>query len=279
MTENHTNRQSVHARGGWSYEEIDTLFQEARLACENGKPIKSVFDKVAMLTGRKPNSIRNYYYLKLKENEDFGKTTFVPFEKDEVEDLIRAMLRGQAEGKSVRGIASEMGGGDKKKMLRYQNKYRSMLRNNPDQIRAIMGQMQGEGLPCADPFSCRRRQGRRAPKDVSEVISGLLGNLSKLGKDGEQILSGINNIFAAALEERGEVAADLQMASRLAELEQAKKALTYELSKVSAQNSELEKKLSTLAALNRGFVKMGGMERISGLTEYISAIERCIGSL
>ena len=53
-----------------------------------------------MLTGRKPNSIRNYYYLKLKENEDFGKTTFVPFEKDEVEDLIRAMLRGQAEASS-----------------------------------------------------------------------------------------------------------------------------------------------------------------------------------
>ena len=71
----------------------------------------------------------------------------------------------------------------------------------------------------------------------------------------------------------------MQMTSRLAELEQAKKALTYELSKVSVQNSELEKKLSTLAALNRGFVKMGGMERISGLTEYISAIERCISSL
>ncbi len=54
-----------------------------------------------------------------------------PLVKEELRTLVETMLLGQAEGKSVRSIAFALGKGDKKSMLRYQNKYRGLLRSNP----------------------------------------------------------------------------------------------------------------------------------------------------
>ena len=101
-----------------------------------------MFDRVASITGRKPNSIRNYYYLKIKEEGSPLSTTFIPFPKEETEELIHDMLKGQAEGRSVRSMAMEMGGGDKKLMLRYQNKYRSTIKNNEELTRSVMERME-----------------------------------------------------------------------------------------------------------------------------------------
>ena len=176
----------LHPRGGWSPEETDMLFQEVAAAEGNGNSIKSVFDKVAEATGRKPNSIRNYYYLKIKENSELARTSFVPFTDDEVDQLLRTMLRLQADGRSVRGIAMELGGGDKKAMLRYQNKYRSIVRTDPQHVRAIMAELKQEGAACIDPFRRRHRS-----KDLSAIISELLENLSRAEIDPEPLFSGL----------------------------------------------------------------------------------------
>jgi len=286
-TEN-TKRENIHARGGWSYEETDTLFREAREAGKDGRPIKYVFDKVAMLTGRKPNSIRNYYYLKLKESDELGKTTFVPFEEDEVHNLIRTMLVEQARGKSVRSIAFEMGGGDKKAMLRFQNKYRSMIRNKPEYIRQIMAELKEEGKECVNPFIGRRKRGQqRRNRDISEVAMEFIGNLSRVGKDGEAVVNSLNNIFSSMVsgyfegEDADVSQLKVQRSSLMEQVEQLtaiKKQLTSELTKQISLNSELEKRLSTLESLNRGFISLAGMEKISGLSEYVTAISKCINN-
>ena len=171
----------IRAAGGWTEEETEQLFEEARKAGEQGRPVKSVFAQIAALTGRKPNSIRNYYYLKLKENSSLAKAAFVPFEEEEVEMLLRKMLTAQAQGRSVRSVASEMGDGDEKAMLRYQNKYRSTLRNNPEMVRKVLMQLRSEGAEAFDPFEKKMSDSKelaaalgRAGVDGNAIVSNLL---------------------------------------------------------------------------------------------------------
>ena len=52
----------IISHNGWRDEEDTLLFNEIRKVRSEGKPLRAAFDSVAMLTGRKPNSVRNYYY-------------------------------------------------------------------------------------------------------------------------------------------------------------------------------------------------------------------------
>lgn len=149
-------RMERATRSGWSDAEEKLLFEHAKLARENGQPLKSVFDEVAVQTGRKPNSIRNYYYAKVKEGAcegaAFHSAAFVPFKESEVRELMRTVLAAQARGMSVRACTLNMGGGDTKKMLRYQNKYRAVIKSDPALVREIILELEAEGSPAFDPY-------------------------------------------------------------------------------------------------------------------------------
>ena len=54
--------QARVGRSGWSDEETRALMDAAHRARAAGRPLREVFDAAAFRTGRKPNSIRNYYY-------------------------------------------------------------------------------------------------------------------------------------------------------------------------------------------------------------------------
>ena len=249
------NSTRLHPRGGWSPEETDMLFQEIAAAEKSGASIKSVFDKVADATGRKPNSIRNYYYLKIKENADLAHTSFVPFTEDETDQLLRTMLRLQADGRSVRGIAMELGGGDKKAMLRYQNKYRSVIRTDPAHVRAVMAELRQEGAACIDPFVRRHK-----PRDLSAIISELLENLSQSGVDPEPLFLGLLNLS------RRNTAGDARSEQLMTELSRARR-----------ENMELRERYGTLSAVSQSFIEKNGVERIAGMNDYIAEISRILG--
>lgn len=219
----------IRAAGGWTEEETEQLFEEARKAGEQGRPVKSVFAQIAALTGRKPNSIRNYYYLKLKENSSLAKAAFVPFEEEEVEMLLRKMLTAQAQGRSVRSVASEMGDGDEKAMLRYQNKYRSTLRNNPEMVRKVLMQLRSEGAEAFDPFE-------KKMSDSKELAAAL----GRAGVDGNAIVSNLLKLSRKAVRQ-----AD------------------------STRTAELEEKLARLTEINNRFLAMTRLERISAMGEYV----------
>ncbi len=144
------------ARPGWSEAEEEMLFERAKRARERGQPLKSVFDEVAMQTGRKPNSIRNYYYARVKEGmcegASFHSAAFVPFTDEEVRALMRTVLSAQARGMSVRACTLNMGEGDTRKMLRYQNKYRAVVKSDPALVREIILELEAEGIPAFDPY-------------------------------------------------------------------------------------------------------------------------------
>ena len=138
---------------GWSEEENKLLWETADEAQLKGLPLKQVFDRIAEQTGRRPNSIRNYYYAQVRqrEGEQAHAPRFVPFAEDEVEALVEQVLRARAQGHSVRSCLQEMSGGDHSLMLRYQNKYRSVLKNRPELIQKIMDRLHEEGVDCPQP--------------------------------------------------------------------------------------------------------------------------------
>lgn len=226
----------IRAAGGWTEEETTQLFEEARRADEEGRPVKSVFAQIAAITGRKPNSIRNYYYLKLKENSSLAKAAFVPFEDEEVESLLRTMLTAQAKGRSVRSVANELGNGDQKAMLRYQNKYRSTLRNNPELVRQVLSQLRSEGAEAFDPFE-------KKPSDSKELSAAL----SKAGVDGNAL---VNNLLKLS-----------RKASRQSE---------------GAKIAALEAKLNKITEINSRFIELSRLERISELSDYVRDLKTAL---
>lgn len=189
-------------RAGWSREETELLFWETDRAAAAGQPVKQAFEAVAQKTGRQPNSIRNYYYMKLREEPGRAKAAFVPFGEKELRMLAEAMLIGRAEGKSVRSIALQLGNGEKKAMLRYQNKYRGLMRANPGYLQNVLRELQAEGRLASGVTLATKR--RKRPS-VEQTLAELADNLAQLGKDGEAVLYGLNNIISlAAAQKEGE---------------------------------------------------------------------------
>ncbi len=148
---------TVHmARNGWSEAEAALLADAVRQADATGASLRSVFEETGRRLSRKPNSVRNFYYLQLRPREENGKSRAVPFVtfgEAEVHWLVKEVLLGKSRGKSVRACVLEMAGGDRTAMLRYQNKYRAVLKKRPELILQVRQELEREGYACPDPVA------------------------------------------------------------------------------------------------------------------------------
>lgn len=126
---------------GFSKEETELIVQEAIEATKNGNSLTSVFERVALKTKRAKGSIRNYYYNIIKDQDKKNElmksfqdisslkaTKPEGFSKADEEQLLKSINDGKKQGKSVRRIIYELSGGNEKIALRYQNKYRNILK-------------------------------------------------------------------------------------------------------------------------------------------------------
>ena len=140
-------------RTGWSERENQLLWETADEAQQQGLPLKAVFEQIAQATGRRPNSIRNYYYAQVRNREDGHPhaARFVPFTQEEVDWLMEQVLTARAAGQSVRSCLQKLSGGDHSLMLRYQNKYRAVIKSRPDYVRELVEKLNGEGVMCDAP--------------------------------------------------------------------------------------------------------------------------------
>lgn len=173
--------EQARPHGGWNAEEDALLWQEVRQARSENRPLKSVFDSVAQRTGRKPNSIRNYYYARAKEDPSQGHSpAFVPFTEEEIRHLLITVLGAQARGMSVRACTLEMGKGDTRAMLRYQNKYRALLKTNPALVSEIVRYMKEQGMPCRDPYEQPPRPKRAPAVQTDAADSALMQGVANL---------------------------------------------------------------------------------------------------
>ena len=147
------NQARVHSRAGWQESETVRLFTAVKEASASGAPLRSVFESLSEDLGRKPNSIRNYYYACLRERPDAAvrKPAFTAFTPEETHQLLREVLMARGRGMSVRACVMQMAGGSHSRMLRYQNKYRTILKHRPEMIAQVCDELRREGLPCPGP--------------------------------------------------------------------------------------------------------------------------------
>lgn len=143
----------MQKRGGWQAEETERLRQEIQHAAESREPLRSVFERMGQEFSRKPNSVRNYYYIQLRGQNRETMRRAAPFETftpEEVHHLVREVLIARGRGESVRACVMRMAQGDHSRMLRLQNKYRSVLSKKPALICEIADELASEGYACPE---------------------------------------------------------------------------------------------------------------------------------
>ena len=140
-------------RAGWSDTENKLLWETADEAQQQGLPLKSVFEQIARQTGRRPNSIRNYYYAQVREHDgsQARPARFVPFTQQEVDWLMEQVLVARSAGQSVRSCLQKLSGGDHSLMLRYQNKYRAVIKSRPEYVQDMVERLNRQGVACDTP--------------------------------------------------------------------------------------------------------------------------------
>lgn len=129
---------------GYTRREAEELVRTIGEGRRMGKTLTSLFAAYGRTHGRAGGSVRNYYYKLLKtdaaapllEGKGLRAETIVPFTEQETDQMLHGILAERKKGCSVRRAIANVCGGDPKKMLRYQNKYRNMLKKQPDVVRA-----------------------------------------------------------------------------------------------------------------------------------------------
>lgn len=99
--------------------------------------------------------------------------------------MLRSILSERKKGCSVRRAIANVCGGDAKKMLRYQNKYRNMLKKQPEEVRAA-AQRWGADLP---------RPGRLLERRLEKEIDALYERLAaSLREENEQLRESVRRL-------------------------------------------------------------------------------------
>ncbi|MDR1619611.1 MAG: hypothetical protein LBS18_02950 [Clostridiales bacterium] len=280
---------------GWSREEDSLLLDAVRAARKDGAPLKAAFDRTAKETGRKPNSIRNYYYTRVKQSGEPDallphNPAFVPFQDTEIRALLKTVLGAQARGMSVRACTLNMGDGDNRAMLRYQNKYRSLLKSSPQTVKSVVEEMRKSGEPTIDPYEkagavCRaKRPSKLAAGNLLEAVADAVNRLDSVERlNVSAFFESLGALAAAAskgakAQQQLEAMAEYKDMLLLLEDNQEQKA------QISAQHKELiaqRERFNTLLRyfrqlidVNREFLGMTSVAKVSSLSSYIRELSR-----
>lgn len=144
--------------------QIKQLMDLAYQAKNKGESLSKVFEDFARQTGRAQGSIRNVYYSSLKQTssdekykksvlgeKDLSVAKIISFEDYETDYLLEKILTGVTFGKSVRRVISEMTE-NPKLALRYQNKYRNVIRFDRQRVQAVREKIIEDYGKCYDPY-------------------------------------------------------------------------------------------------------------------------------
>lgn len=285
----------------WTVEETKRLFDLCAKARKEGKGLKTAFETVAKEVGRKPNSVRNYYYAHLKTlnlmpemSQKLGikvlpskTTSFKTFSEEEIGDLVRHILIEQGKGKSVRSITTEMAKGDKSLMLRLQNKYRSVVFRQRKKTESIMKQLRAEKITFYNPYTKSIvTDGVEEPMDDYALFSNLKTITASL--DDEQVkdlFKGLARLVQMATSNTSDdQALDIKLLELKKKEEEAKKLAeenaalkqTIEQLKLELTERKLDSNLEQLREINRTFLTKADNDKIKSLGEYVSELGKIL---
>lgn len=252
-------------RGGWQKQEIEALERSVQQAEQSGEPLRSVFERMGRELGRRPNSIRNFYYAQVRAQAGDGAQRALPFEtfaQEEVEQLLARVLTARAQGTSVRACVRELAGGDRTKMLRYQNKYRSVIRTRPELVKRVMEDLTSRGVPFVSPYD----EGEPAKAPSMTVLH------EKAARTGDAqvtaLMSGLDHLLDLALAQ-GERSAEPPAAQRRADRLSARcDLLRVALDDEMARSRHLREETEGMVTLMKEYIALPEQERVQGMEAF-----------
>lgn len=187
----------------YGYKEEDVVGLAEYVKRRNGKPLTEIFAEYGKIIGKAKGTVRNMYYALVKyceKDEEFRLEHFgdnpltvgkiVGFNANEEKELIKKILIARKDKRSVRSVITELAGGDMKTALRYQNKYRNAVKNNPGLISEIIGEIRAED----ETFTVAEKTPVKNPipdaqfKKLKSEIDNLISRVSlKLRKENEYL--------------------------------------------------------------------------------------------
>ena len=138
---------------GYTEEEAKRLVEYVKDGKRAGKTLTKLFASYGAENGRARGSVRNYYYalmknrkgderiVKLLDGSSLKVEEIREFTEEETESALRSILVEKSKGLSVRRAISNLSQGDDKLMLRLQNKYRNVLKKQPERLEKILEDM------------------------------------------------------------------------------------------------------------------------------------------
>ena len=138
---------------GYTEEEAKKLVEYVKTGKEEGKTLTWLFASYGMANGRAKGSVRNYYYalmknknaderiVKLLDGSCLKVEEIREFTEEETDSALKSILLEKSKGLSVRRAICNLASGDDKLMLRLQNKYRNVLKKQPERIERIAESM------------------------------------------------------------------------------------------------------------------------------------------
>lgn len=267
----------ISLRTGWKDDEKLMLWDEVKKAHKIGAPLKRVFEMVAQKTGRKPNSVRNYYYMKVKETGEIEQkpSTFTPFTKEEIYMLLRTLLAAGAKGESIRGASLKLAHNDKTLMLRYQNKYRSLVKSGRPLVEKVMADMEKDNEKYLDPYDIQKRSSSRS-KESMFISESVTKALMAADIDVKSFFKGVAKIAVTAATKTNSDE-EIQMITAQNESIKKENAMLYasinelkvKLKKEIERSIEAATLFQQLIKINAAFSETKDIESLTGLGEWL----------
>lgn len=182
---------------GYTEEEAAGLIEYIYTGRNAGKTLSYLFETYGRAHNRAKGSVRNYYYAFLKNRGDArvqrileGKNLkageIKPFTEQEADEMLRKVLLEKSKGVSVRRAIRTLSDGDEKLMLRMQNKYRNLVKKQPERVRRVAEEA---GIPVEKTFLQRRLE-----REIDALYERLAGDLreenARLRAELEKLRSG-----------------------------------------------------------------------------------------
>lgn len=138
---------------GYTEEEAKNLVEYIKEGKNKGKTLTYLFETYGLRHGRAKGSVRNYYYalmknekcderiVKLLDGSSLSVEKIREFTEEETDAALRSILAEKSKGLSVRRAIFNLSKGDDKLMLRLQNKYRNVLKKQPERLAELAAEM------------------------------------------------------------------------------------------------------------------------------------------
>ena len=233
----------------WSNVEVKKLFQTVEKYKNENKSLLDAFKEFAKKSNRKPNSVRNYYYLEIRElsqnierQKKLGidlsnhKVNFSDkFSEEETKSLIKEILRQKCMGVSVRKSCLNLADGDLSKMVRFQNKFRNISATNRKLYEQCLSELKIEGLGIKSEkrnvVYMKPQERKLSDEDVNSLFLGLINLVKK---------TAIENVEKSLVSETEFANTTLrQTLSKLSQAEKTVSTLSSELSSLQIENKKI----------------------------------------